>query len=76
MYPYRNLEDWRKGQYQGNCYIEGGRIYGEDKKTGKTPTEWRTECPLKVLIIAQKSFFLGLLGCYKHFFIIFARKKQ
>ena len=32
--------------------------------------------PLKVLIIAQKLFFLGLLGCYKHFFIIFARKKQ
>jgi len=32
--------------------------------------------PLKVLIIAQKSFFLGLLGRYKHFFIIFARKKQ
>lgn len=32
MYPYRNLEDWRKGQYQGNSYIEGGRIYGEDKQ--------------------------------------------
>ena len=45
MYPYRNLEDWRKGQYQGNCYIEGGRIYGEDKKTGKTPTEWRIDSP-------------------------------
>ena len=30
----------------------------------------------KVLITAQKSFFLRLLGCYKHFFGYFLLDKQ
>ena len=75
MYPYRNLEDWRKGQYQGNCYIEGGRIRRRQEDWQNT-NRMAHRMPLKVLIIAQKLFFLGLLGCYKHFFVIFARKKQ
>ena len=58
----------RAKSWQMTCFM--------NKKTVKYQQNGAQNAPKSTYNNPKVIFFLGLLGCYKHFFIIFARKKQ